>query len=661
MHLEEALLYGHPHEHRRRHPWKTAAKAALWILLGLVVIAIPVSASAWRMFQEAQAGRQALVAAASAAKTLEFPQAATDLRYARAHLAAAERFGSVLAPFAILPYVGSDIRDGRALISASLETATALERVASLGEEVLGALSAAGGFDGNNPTLSGGVEAFFRLPTEGRRAALAALARIPGDFSLSVSEIDQAMQGFEALKHSDSDYVGPIVQALQPVMVQLIEVRDRLAKTAELAKLLPALSGYPEPKTYLLLMQNDTELRPTGGFIGTVGSVMIDAATARDLQVADVYSLDGQGLKTVTAVPPAPLVKYLGVDRWFLRDANWSPDFPIAAQQVIKAYAADGGRTDFDGVIAIDTTLAADMLRIVGDVKIGSSTFTAKNVTEEIEFQVEKGFSAKGIPTAQRKDVLLALVGEVFKRVIALPSDRWGEIVTALSTALDGKHMLVASFDPTAASYLRSRNWDGMVRSDAGDFLMVVDANLAALKTDSVMSRSVGYWIKPDKDSLVATVDLKYRNNGSFTWKTTRYRTYTRIYVPEGSEFVAVAGNMFNDKIVDPKRRPGVVDSGVEFGRRWFGTFISIEPGETRDLYFSYRLPSSIVDAAKSGAYSLTVQKQPGIGAVPLTLSLDFGKRVEHATPPEASQDWGDGAYKISSDLAIDRQFTVRF
>jgi hypothetical protein len=659
MHLEEALTYGNPHEHRRRRPLKTASRFLLWALLGLVVIAIPISASAWRMAKEAQAGRKALLSAATDAQALNFSAVATDLHYARTHLAAADRFGAVIAPFAALPYVGSDISAARALISASLETATALERVATLGDNVLSILVRAGGLDKTSLTLGGGVEAFFRLSLEDRRAVLAELDRIPEDFGTSISEIDQALESFASLPNSPA--LSSVISALDPVIGELQGVRDRLVEAAELAKLLPALSGYPEPKKYLLLLENDTELRPTGGFIGTIGTVTIADALAQDLKVADVYTLDGQGLDKVTAVPPAPLLKYLGVKLWFLRDANWSPDFPTSAKQVMDAYAADAGSADFDGVVAMDTTLAVDLLRIVGNITVGSSTFTPENFTDEIEFQVEKGFTTKGVPTTQRKDILLALANEVFQRVLALPTDRWQLVVTALATALDGKHMLAASFDPTVAGFLRSRNWDGMVRTDPGDFLMAVDANLAALKTDGVMSRFVSYSLKPDGNGLIATVDLKYRNNGSFSWKTTRYRTYTRIYVPAGSDLVSVTGNMANDKILDPKRKPGTVDTFDEFGRRSFGTFLAVEPGETRDLVFTYRLPVTIASAAQAGNYSLLVQKQPGIGAVPLTLSLDFGKRVERATPPEDQSQWGDNLYKISTDLATDRQFSIGF
>ena len=50
---------------------------------------------------------------------------------------------------------------------------------------------------------------------------------------------------------------------------------DELARTLvyidELLTLYPNFAGFKEPKTYLVLLQNSNELRPTGGFIGSVG------------------------------------------------------------------------------------------------------------------------------------------------------------------------------------------------------------------------------------------------------------------------------------------------------------------------------------------------------------------------------------------------------
>ncbi len=636
--------------------------AVIGCLLGVVVVVtIPVGASAWRMYEEATAGRAALVSAVAAAQTSDFDKALTDVGLAQAHLAAANRFGVVLAPFEVLPYVGTDIRGGRTLIASSLKTANALLRVGNLGQELLAILSRSGVLDAAAPTVAGGVDAFFRLPPDGRRAALATLERVPTDFSLSIDEIDEALKGFNALPNDAA--LASINAGLAPVIVKLQTLRDELASAAALAKLLPALSGYPDAKKYLILFQNSTELRPTGGFIGTLGEVTINAAQAESLKAMDVYAIDGAGGERLTTVPPAPVAKYLSVNKWYLRDANWSPDFPTAAANIVDIYSkesagASGAMPHFDGVLAVDPMVASELLRLVGAVTIGNSTFTADNVTDEIEYQVEKGFDAKGLPVAQRKDILVALMGEVFKRVLALPSDRWPAVVDVMTRALYEKHMLIASFDPTVAAFVRSRNWDGVLRGSSDDYLMVVDANLAALKTDAAIKREIVYNVRPDFNGLTATVTLRYANRGHFDWKTTRYRTYTRIFVPAGSTLLSSSGAMLNDKILDPKRAPGQIDTVDELGHRSFGAFLSVEPGETRELSFVYRLPDSIVAAAASH-YSLLVQKQPGTEATPLTLGLDFGKKVTSAVPPEEKKFWGDSVYTQITDLRIDREFAV--
>ena len=195
----------------------------------------------------------------------------------------------------------------------------------------------------------------------------------------------------------------------------------------------------------------------------------------------------------------------------------------------------------------------------------------------------------------------------------------------------------------------------------AADSLMVVDANLASLKTDIVVDRSIVYTLSPASDGYVAKVTIKYKNRGGFSWKTTRYRNYVRVFVPAGSELVASSGAMLNDKILDPQRLPSQIDVIDELGRRSFGAFVSVEPGETRQLEISYRLPALVATRIKLGSYSLYVQKQPGLVAVPLTIDLDFGKKVTVASPPELPARFGDNKYSFSTDLRLDRQFEVGF
>ena len=90
-----------------------------------------------------------------------------------------------------------------------------------------------------------------------------------------------------------------------------------------------------------------------------------------------------------------------------------------------------------------------------------------------------------------------------------------------------------------------------------------------------------------------------------------------------------------------------------------FGTFTSIEPGETRSLIYEYKIAPAVLDAITQGMYALTVFKQNGSANHALTLDLNFGKNVLHATPPENSNEWGDSRYRLNTILDQDKKIEV--
>ncbi|OGL73349.1 hypothetical protein A3C96_00910 [Candidatus Uhrbacteria bacterium RIFCSPHIGHO2_02_FULL_60_10] len=435
------------------------------------------------------------------------------------------------------------------------------------------------------------------------------------------------------------------------------------------ASVAPAVLGYPQMKRYLIFFQNNTELRPTGGFLGTYALVTLGAADIKYLTVKDVYFLDGPNEKLKRPEPPAPLKRYLGVKQWYLRDANWSPDFAVAApimekffhEESVTVFGADKVPA-IDGVIAITPRLAQDLLRLVGPVTVQGKTFTADNLVDELELQVEKQFYFENIPFEQRKDIVGVLTAAVLERLMALPLDRLLSLVSTLQAELAEGHILLWVKDAGLERLIVDRDWGGVLKPVRGDYFSVIDANLASLKSDPAVSRTVEYAIRPETDrSFIGTVRVTYNHEGRFDWKTTRYRTYTRLYVPAGTQLLGVAGAMLDDKLKDPRRTPGQADTYDELGRRAFGAFISIEPGEKRTLEFRFRLAPAVAEAIRGGQYFLDVEKQPGTEAVGLTLDLDFGKKPLKSEPPVTVSGNSDGHYRYRGDLRVDRAFDINF
>lgn len=642
------------------------------VALGIVTATVAlIVAPFWyvseNVYTHMEAGKDAMLLAQQSAEGLQFRTAIAHIEDAEMHFASAQGGVDRLAAFSGAPYIGPHIVAADRLLASGTAASGAIRDVLGVADDLVAVLEQTQGLSGLlTGSLPDAGKLFKDLTPDQKRRMLAAFADGVPDMRDALVKIDAAIVAFDEIPQEDvaEQFTKPLV----PFRQKLVTLRDGLSTMLPLAETVPSLLGYPEEKNYLFFFQNDTELRPTGGFLGVYGIATVRAADLAAIVTDDIYALDGPAEAMPRPAPPDAIRKYIGVDKWYLRDANWSPDFVVSSDLMSRFFAEEAAVAyktavpRVDGVFAIDTNVARDALRIVGPITVDGKTFNADNVVDELEFAVEKGFAQEGIPLHARKDIVGKLVKEVIARLQAMPVGTLLEAIALVDRNLKEGHILVSLRDPALQTIVLENDWGGKMKPVLGDYLTYVDANLASLKSDPAVRRTLSYSIAKQNDgTYVGSVRMRYEHRGRFDWKTTRYRTYARVYVPQGSTFLGVTGAMENDKLKDPARRPGKADVGDELGRKWFGAFISIEPGETRTLEFRYALAPSVVQAIKAGSYRLDVEKQAGTVAHGLTLDLDFGKNLTAAEPPEDRKEWGNSRYTVTTDLRLDRTFEVRF
>lgn len=612
------------------------------------------------VYNLADSGKKNLELAVGRAEAMDFGNTKVYLAAAQSDFEEAKIRFSGLKFLKIFPWAGDQYRAIASLIDTGVETSSALSDVVGVVGEIADVAGEAESTLGGVPEINKETS-FAAIPAEKKREILQKLYDSSPRLEAAKIKIDQALVSVGEIR--EEKVVGQIFQVVEKVRETLLKLKIAVDRAIPAAKILPQLAGYPEEKTYLFLLQNSDEMRPTGGFIGTYGIVKVKDGEVKTFDTENIYSLDGPATNFLKVKPPAPIEKYLRVGAWFMRDSNWSPDFPTSAAKAEWFYHAErGSEKKIDAVIAVTPTFIEDILRQIGNIELGGTTYTPENLMEVLQYKVEKEYYEKGIPEWRRKDVVGELGDKIFGQLANLPSSKWPGVLGVLEKSLTERHILLWSKSAELQAIVASEGWGGAVRSVDGDYLMVVDANLAALKTDSVMDKKISYSFAPGSDgNLRAKVEIKYKNNGTFTWKTTRYRTYTRIYVPAGSVFVKASGAMENDKIYDPGRHSGKVDVGEELDKTYFGAFISIEPGREGILSFEYILPEKIKNKIDSGEYKLIVQKQAGTIGHPLTLKLDFDKKIKQAAPAEDSKNWGDNVYQLDTGLNLDKEINVKF
>ncbi len=458
---------------------------------------------------------------------------------------------------------------------------------------------------------------------------------------------------------SDSQVFPLLRPTKRDIDTQLHDATKILGGSLPLIDMLPELLGFPKERTYLLLFQNNAETRATGGFIGNYGILTLKNGEIKTFKVDNIYNIDDKG-KRIVVRPPQPFAKYFKTDRWYLRDSNWSPDFPESADKAAWFYQREGGKEKIDGVISTTPEVITSLMRFTGPIRIDDVTFTADNFVTELQIEVEKAYVAKGIPERQRKDVIGQIGEEMKRRLFSMPKGQLFDVANALKLLAEEKHIMVYMTVPTEEAIITKLGWAGEIRPADGDSLMVVDSNMAALKTDLVMDKNINYSVREDKDgSLHATVELRYTNNGTFTWYTTRYRDWVRVYVPQGSVLDKYDGFM----VKELSQEKGKVDVAQEHGKTVFAGYLIVEPKQTKLVRLEYTLPSRIVDQIrKDNTYRLRVQKQSGISNQKLKASFSFKNPIQIYEPVGFfNSKTGIRSAEFSSDLRVDRDFSIYF
>jgi hypothetical protein len=632
-------------------PWKRVAIGVSIALAAALLIALsPV------IYGSAVAGGAAvslqgnLRAAVADAGVRDFAAAEAKLAAAENDLSSIRGGLRAMGNWREAPWIGSRLKALEQVERSGSSAVSGFRELLGVVADIQLAVDAAGVVSGVNIDQS---RSYQDLTREEKRALFENLNAALPRLRLAREKISIAADAWARVPQDD--LFAPIRSAIVPLADQLPELDKALGQGLGLLEWIVPLSGFPEAKTYLVLLQNADELRPTGGFIGNVGLVTVDAGDIKSIEFEDVYALDNLVANTWGDPPPAVMVRELGIRAWFLRDSNWSPDYPQSAARLIDVYEREtkqGRNIDvhLDGVIALQPEFFRRLLQMTGPLTVEDQTFTADDFFDQLQFETQVGFHQEGRPTEQRKDIVRKLGDVLIATLLGLPASRWPSVLNVATVSLEQGDMLVYAKDEAVQKILDMRGWSGRTIGTEDDYLWVIDANLAALKTDGVMDKRVFYSVDfTDPAGPIATVRLRYTNtNRVFDWRYTRYRSYTRVYVPEGSELLSWSGI---------SRNPDVFR---ELGKQVFGGFWVIEPGNTAEMIFRYRLPARIATMVEGNSYRFIGQKQPGSERT-LTLDLRFGKNVRRATPPEDETEFGDDRYRYEGAWIKTEPFDIQF
>ena len=449
---------------------------------------------------------------------------------------------------------------------------------------------------------------------------------------------------------------------------------------------LPDMMGLNGPRRYLIIAQNEDELRATGGFISGAGLIEVDQGRISKLEFQDANSVDAWSANQVLTKPygdpPQAISDLMLLDLFLFRDANYWPDFTISAEKAMDLFSYGESVAPMDGAIAIDQNFIKLLVAGTGPVLVPDSgkVINQDNAIQSLQdaWTLEEG-------VGNRKAFLSVFAQAIRNR---LENELSGvdpvHLGRQMGTALNNKDLQVHVRDPLASAVLAEVGWDGRLHPPTDhDALMIVDTNMGYNKANIFIQRDISYDVQlADDGNAQANLSITHVHTGKETgepcWQGTLqeyedqaqykdltdkcYWNYLRVYVPENSTFISGPQH-----IVPAETWYGGYDwdQPTEIiaelpGFTTFANFMLLPRASELTSHYEYELPATITqERNQHRQYELQLYRQAGTAGqqIEVAVSLPDGARFISAEPEPSSRDAGTVYFKV--DLAGDQLISL--
>lgn len=358
-----------------------------------------------------------------------------------------------------------------------------------------------------------------------------------------------------------------------------------------------------QERSYLLMLQNNMELRPGGGFLGQYAIIKIKNGQITYSFFEDANLLDQRITAKVT--PPYPFQRMMSIKKWKFSNSNFSPDFPTNVDKAKYFYRLGRGAANFDGVIAINASVLNRVLEIIGPITVNGVQYNSENAVLKLEEQVEKAYLFnEDLDTQNRKWIMKEMTKVILDRLVKLQNIP--KLADFTLNELRNKDVMLNFQDATLQQEVESVGWAGKINTQwDGDYLAAIDANMGALKSDYYIKREMDYFVDLTQPKPVVSLKINYTHTATYgDWRTSDYHSYLRIYVPQGA-------TLLERKMVS---YPNIQE---EFGKTYFGFILHVLINRSTLAEIKYELPEKYKEN-----YKLLIQKQSGVGDVPVNLTV---------------------------------------
>ncbi|KKU26474.1 MAG: hypothetical protein UX37_C0002G0040 [Microgenomates group bacterium GW2011_GWA2_46_16] len=598
-------------------PWFIILTSIILILVSIFLWLGLVAKSTIIQLQSASTHGSAIMTAFEAR---DLNTAKAELESTKASLAQAKQSFGAVGPLRYIPLLGNYLKDvDHVFIAAQMGT--------ELGDLLIKAIEPYADIMGFMGSAGGDRE----LATAEDRIIF--IAETVEKLSPQMDEISLKLKGISAEFQTINEKRYPKTIMGKEVRSKITTLKTTVAGAAEslgqfqpIVQLLPDLLGNPDAKKYLIMFQNDAELRATGGFLTAYATMKITKGKIEAGISQDIYTLDAGFKRKVPA--PDPIKKYLPlVYTWNLRDMNLSPDFKSSMDTFTGYMNEVPGAPDFDALIAIDTQVPVRILEVLGPIGVPgyggkfSAEIDPRCDCPQVIYELENIITRPTYEIREgRKSILGPLMNSMLANMMGSPKSVWAEFFNIFTESIKQKHLLMYFRDSNKQNAVEVLGAGGRINDYDGDYLHINDTNFAGAKSNMFVTQEVEQVVNVEEDGKITKkLILTYKNprpgdncnlEAGKLCLNGLLRDWQRIYVPKGSILKSAKGFEVD------------MTTTEDLGKTVFEGFFTLAPQSVKKLEIEYEVPAGLV----SGDYRLLIQKQPGTKEIKHALTLNGAK-----------------------------------
>lgn len=550
-----------------------------------------------------------------AIKTQDLVMASDKLRQTEESLQESQKNYKKLSFLKIIPFVNSYYKDGEHAFNAGIngiEAGRILIDAVTPYADVLG-------FKGQGSFMGGTAEDRIIKIVQTLTKVTPKIDEVADKLDIVEKELEEINSNRYPKEIKGKKIQDNIIQ----IKSLVFELSSGVNEAKPILNVLPQILGYPNNKKYLVIFQNDGELRATGGFMTAWAILKVESGKIKSEKSDDIYSLDKKFKSRLK--PPEPIKKYLFstdlntgiVPYYYLRDMNFSPDFKVSMDTFKENYDKLADEQKVDGIIAMDTAVLTNLVTILGPIEVNDyGKFTVEpdkrchnipNIICDLEYIIDQPLPTQG---GNRKQTILGpMLQQILLKAMGSPKQIWPNLFSTSLKLLKEKHILLYFTDPKIQQSAEAFGAAGRIVDTQDDYLHISDSNFGGAKSDLFTKHEVEQVIEVDKDGKVTnTLTLIYENPESIDncnlerkeglCLNSILRDYVRIYVPKDSKLIE---NLGSEVAMETKE---------DLGKTYFDGFLTVRGGGGRaKLVVKYELPFKVKPGEK---YRLLIQKQPG-------------------------------------------------